>query len=112
METELKNVQLTFDNDGQIKEDQDVLEVEKVEYEKLDKVDLVRLCKEKDTCIKSYEAERSSRTDAFNTELNNMNEYYLKRIKELKSLINYYERKFEVIKSLIDIEKDEIKEEK
>ena len=45
-------------------------------------------------------------TDTFNNEINNMNEYYTKRIKELKSLLSYYERKFILIKDLIDIEKE------
>ena len=86
--TDLKEVQLAFNDEGEIVEDthKDSLETEKVEYEKLDKVDLVRLCKEKDTCLQSYETERGNMTDAFNNEINNMNEYYTKRIKELKSL--------------------------
>ena len=106
--TDLKEVQLAFNDEGEIVEDthKDSLETEKVEYEKLDKVDLVRLCKEKDACLQSYETERGNMTEAFNNEINNMNEYYTKRIKELKSLLSYYERKFVLIKDLIDIEKE------
>ena len=84
---------------------EDTLEIEKVDYKKLDKVDLARLCKEKDTAIASYEAERNSRQDRFNKEIEDMNNYYIARINELKSLIKYYERKFALIKDLINIEK-------
>ena len=40
----------------------------------------------------------------------NLNNYYIAKVKELKSLIGYYERKFGLIKSLIDIEKEESKD--
>ena len=84
---------------------EDTLEIEKVDYKKLDKIDLARLCKEKDTAIASYEAERKSKQDRFNKEIEDMNNYYVARINELKSLIKYYERKFALIKDLINIEK-------
>ena len=84
---------------------EDTLEIEKVDYKKLDKIDLARLCKEKDTAIASYEAERKSKQDRFNKEIEDMNAYYVARINELKSLVKYYERKFKLIKDLINIEK-------
>ena len=99
--------QLKLNDDGTIGEEAiEELEVEKVDYEKLDKVDLIRLCKEKDNHIKSYETERTSTQDFYNNEINNMNENYIKKIKEMKALINYYERKFELLKTIIDIEKE------
>lgn len=110
---ELKAVQLAFDDNGEIVEEQlhdETLEAVKIDYESLSKADLIRLCKEKDNSIKSYETERNSITESFNNEIQNMNDYYIKRLKERDSLIRYYERKFGLIKSLIDIEQD--KEEK
>ena len=99
--------QLKLNDDGTIGEEAiEELEVEKVDYEKLDKVDLIRLCKEKDNHIKSYETERTSTQDFYNNEINNMNEHYIKRLKEMKAVIKYYERKFELIKNIIDIEKE------
>ena len=110
MENEnVKASQLYIKDDGSIGEQplEDTLEIEKVDYKKLDKVDLVRLCNEKDAAIKSYEAERNNRQDAFNKEIEDMNTYYVARINELKSLLKYYERKFTLIKDLINIEKGE-----
>jgi len=103
---EVKDVQLKFNDNGEIVEEQEKLEATQVPYEQLSKVDLVRLCKEKDSHIKSYETERQSTQDFYNTEINNMNEHYIKRLKEMKSLVSYYERKFELIKTIIDIEKE------
>lgn len=110
MENEnIKASQLYIKDDGSIGEQplEDTLEIEKVDYKKLDKVDLVRLCNEKDAAIKSYEAERNNKQDAFNKEIEDMNTYYVARINELKSLLKYYERKFTLIKDLINIEKGE-----
>jgi esterase/lipase len=108
MENEINASQLTMNMDGTIGEEpieSDSLAIEHVDYKKLDKVDLARLCNEKDKTIKNYEDERSHRQDAHNKEIENMNDYYVAKINELKNLIKYYERKFNLIKSLIDIEK-------
>lgn len=110
MENEnIKASQLYIKDDGSIGEQplEDTLEIEKVDYKKLDKVDLIRLCNEKDATLKSYEAERNNRQDSFNKEIEDMNAYYVARINELKSLLKYYERKFTLIKDLINIEKGE-----
>jgi hypothetical protein len=89
--------------------EEDKVEITKVEYENLDHVDLVRLCKEKDSAIESYETERKNNQEVFNKEFENMNKYYSTRINELKALISYYERKFNLLKTIIDIEKGEEK---
>lgn len=108
MDKELNASQLIIQDDGTIGEEsiEDRLSIEQVDYKRLDKVDLVRLCSEKDAAIKSYETERNNTQDRFNKEIEDMNAYYVARINELKSLIKYYERKFELIKNLIDIEKE------
>lgn len=107
-----KMAQLKIQDDGSIGEEiiEDKLEPEVVDYAKLDKVDLIRLCKEKDSVLNSYETERGNQFDAFNKEIENLNNYYIAKVKELKSLIGYYERKFALIKNLIDIEKEEKKD--
>lgn len=110
MENENKNLsQLCLQDDGSIAEMpiEDKLSIEQVDYKKLDKVDLARLCSEKDASIKSYEAERKNVQARHNKEIEDMNNYYVARINELKSLIKYYERKFTLIKDLINIEKGE-----
>lgn len=86
------------------------IEPVKIDYTSLDKTDLVRLLKNKDAALESYEAERKSKQDNFNKNIEDLNNYYTKRIKELKSLIKYYERKYNLIKTIIDIEKDEEEE--
>lgn len=83
------------------------IEPVKIDYKSLDKTDLVRLLKNKDAALESYEAERKAKQDSFNKNIEDLNEYYTKRIKELKALIKYYERKYNLIKTIIDIEKDE-----
>lgn len=107
-----KMAQLKIQDDGTIGEEviEDKLEPEKVDYHKLDKVDLIRLCGEKDKAISSYEAERVNQFESFNKEIENLNNYYIAKVKELKALVGYYERKFGLIKSLIDIEKEENKD--
>lgn len=108
MDEKLNASQLFIQDDGSIGEQplEDKLSIEQVDYKKLDKVDLVRLCSEKDAAIKSYESERTNFQDRFNREIEDMNKYYLARINELKSLIKYYERKFDIVKDIIDIEKE------
>lgn len=107
-----KMAQLKIQSDGTIGEEtiEDTIAPEKIDYHKLDKVDLIRLCGEKDKVISSYEAERKNQFESFNKEIENLNNYYIAKVKELKSLIGYYERKFGLIKSLIDIEKEESKD--
>ena len=56
--------------------------VEVKDYASIDKKDLVRLCKEKDSIIESYETERENIHAHYNTEIKNMNEYYAKKVKE------------------------------
>ncbi len=107
-EEKLNASQLYIKDDGSIAEEplHDKIEIEQVDYKKLDKVDLVRLCTEKDNAIKSYETERTNVQNTYNKEIADMNNYYVARINELKALIKYYERKFELLKNLIDIEKE------
>lgn len=107
-EEKLNASQLYIKDDGSIAEEplHDKIEIEQVDYKKLDKVDLVRLCTEKDNAIKSYETERTNVQNTYNKEIADMNNYYVARVNELKALIKYYERKFELLKNLIDIEKE------
>ncbi len=107
-EEKLNASQLYIKDDGSIAEEplHDKIEIEQVDYKKLDKIDLVRLCTEKDNAIKSYETERTNVQNTYNKEIADMNNYYVARINELKALIKYYERKFELLKNLIDIEKE------
>ena len=108
---ELKATQMVIQDDGTLGEEPiDMLTAEQVDYSKLDVVDLVRLCKEKDKAIESYEKERKDKQDAHNKEIENMNNYYVARINELTALIRYYERKFKVLKDIILIEKEEDKD--
>lgn len=108
METENINAsQLYIAEDNTIQEEPiaDTLDAIRVDYKKLDKVDLTRLCKEKDATLKKYEEERRTLADSYNKEIENMNNYYIAKVNELKALIKYYERKFDIIKDLINIEK-------
>lgn len=106
-----KATQMVIQDDGTLGEEPiDMLAAEQVDYNKLDVVDLARLCKEKDKAIESYEKERKDRQEIHNKEIENMNGYYVAKINELTALIRYYERKFKVLKDIILIEKEEEKD--
>lgn len=86
--------------------DEAITPVEIKDYDSLDKIDLVRLLKDKDVAIESYEKERANINDHWNQELANMNSFYTKKISGLNAVINYHERKFKMLIDLINIEKD------
>ena len=86
----------------------ETLTIEQVDYKKLDKVDLIRLCEEKDAAITSYETERTNIQNTYNKRIEDMTEFYAAKIKGLNYIIKYYERKFKLVKDIINIDKEEI----
>jgi hypothetical protein len=100
--------QLKLNDDGTISEEAiEEIKPEPVNYNRLDKVDLIRLCKERDEAIKSYESERKSSKEEYDKSFSEMAKYYVAQIKELQAALGYYQRKFNMIKQLIDLEKEE-----
>ena len=101
--------QLSFMDDGTLVEVPmdhiEELDLVKTDYENLSKVDLIRLCKEKDIAVESYEHERKTTQERFEKEISNMNDYYNKRFTELKNMITYYDRKFKLIADIIFMDK-------
>jgi len=81
-----------------------------VDYKDLTKQDLIRLCEEKDSHIELYESERKTIQETHDKEMQNLNEFYMKKINELTKIVKYYERKKKLILDLLTIEED--KEEK
>ena len=81
-----------------------VEEVKPVELKSLSKEDLINIIEEKDKVIGRYEDRVKELQEFSEKEKQGLSEYYLERIKELKSLVGYYERKIRILRDLINIE--------
>ena len=82
----------------------ETVEAEKVDYNTLDKKDLIDVIKAKDKSIENYESVLEEKKKAYDKQTEELNVYYRDRINELNNLIKYYERKIKLIRDLIDIE--------
>lgn len=90
-----------------LKEEEGILKVEDlvpVDYKKLSKEELIGVIEEKDKVHAQYEDKIHDIEDGHKKEIDNVTEYYLKRIEELKALTRYYERKLKLLKDIITIE--------
>ena len=82
----------------------ETVEAEKVDYNTLDKKDLIDVINAKDKSIENYESVLEEKKKAYDKQTEELNVYYRDRINELNNLIKYYERKIKLIRDLIDIE--------
>lgn len=82
----------------------DKIEIEQVDYKALTKEQLIDVLKSKDTVIDNYKTINENLTEEHQKELENLNDYYKRKITELSNIIKYYERKFKVLKDILDIE--------
>lgn len=82
----------------------ETVEVEKVDYNTLDKKELIDIINAKDKSIENYESVLADKKEFYEKQMEELNAYYRDRINELNNLIKYYERKIKLIKDLIDIE--------
>lgn len=86
------------------KETAERIEAEAVNYNDLTKEELVNILIDKDKVLKLYEDKYNETVESHKAELNNMNEFYSKRVEELTHIINYYERKLKVVKDILNLE--------
>lgn len=110
----MKEKQMTIDdylNDNNIefkdmnkKESAEVIKPEVVSYDNLTKEELLNVVWEKDKVLHHYEDKLNNMEESHKAELNNLNDFYSKRVQELTHLINYYERKINIIRDIINIE--------
>lgn len=82
----------------------DVIQPELVDYNSLKKEELISIIKQKDDAIESTIRTLDKLKEEHSIEINNMNEFYKKKIKEVSNLVAYYERKFKLVGDLINIE--------
>lgn len=82
----------------------DTVEVEKVDYNTLDKKELIDIINAKDKSIENYESVLTEKKEFYEKQMEELNSYYRDRINEVNSLVKYYERKIKLIRDLIDIE--------
>lgn len=105
MHTDIKNLDAYLKSDTKEKEkENETLEIAKVDLEELDKEALISLIKDKDTIINHQNTLLENKKEEMTKELENMNKYYSKLIKDKTAVINYYERKLNVLRDIINIE--------
>lgn len=83
---------------------EDVLEFEKVDYNTLDKKELIDIIETKDKSIENYKSVLETKEEQHKKYEEDINDYYRDRLGELNSLIRYYERKIKLIRDLIELE--------
>ena len=82
----------------------EVIKPEVVDYNNLSKEELIAIISEKDKAFKHYEDKIKDMEESQKNEINNLNDFYTKRVQEMSHLVNYYERKLGIIKDIINIE--------
>lgn len=85
----------------------DSIPIEEKPIEELTTDEIKAIIIAKDNALNNYKATLDRMTEAHAKDIENLNEYYSKKIKEMNSLIQYYERKFKVLESILTIERGE-----
>lgn len=80
------------------------IEAEPVDYNTLNKAELISVLADKDNVINNYISKIENMEEAHRLEIENLNTYYSQRNTELSNLIMYYERKIKVLKDIINLE--------
>lgn len=83
--------------------------VEEKAVEELTPAEIKTILEAKNKAIENYEITIEKMKEGHTHELDNINEYYSNKIKEMSSVIKYYERKFKVLNDILNIEKGEDK---
>lgn len=84
--------------------DVDSVEIKEVDYKDLTKQDLIRMCEEKDSLLKCYENSAQDVQKYHDKEIENLNNHYIKQVKELTKLISYFTKKNKLIVDLLTME--------
>lgn len=103
MHTDIKDLDAYLKSNAKDKENE-TLEIAKVDLEELDREALINLIKDKDTIINHLNTLLENKKEEMTKELENMNNYYSKLLKDKSAVISYYERKLNVLKDIINIE--------
>lgn len=82
----------------------ETIKAEPIDYNTLNKEELIFVLNDKDSVINNYITKIESMEEAHKLEIENLNSYYSQRNTELSNLIMYYERKIKVIKDIITLE--------
>lgn len=100
----LNSNQVSVMNTSTPNTDADVIQPELVDYNSLKKEELISIIKQKDDAIESTIRSLDKLKEEHGIEMNNMNEFYKKKVTEISNLVAYYERKFKLVSDLINIE--------
>ena len=85
----------------------DSVPIEEKPIEELTTDEIKAILIAKDNALNNYKTTLDRMTEAQAKDIENLNEYYINKIKEMNSLIQYYERKFKVLESILTIERGE-----
>lgn len=80
------------------------LELETVAYDTLTKEELIVMLEDRDKSLAQYEDKLAEKEAAYKHEIDEMNKYYGKKLKELHNIIEYHDRKIKLIGDIVTIE--------
>ena len=100
----LNNDKVAVMNTAPVEEAVEKIEAEPVDYNTLNKAELITVIADKDNVINNYIDKIEHMEKEHKIEIENLNAYYSKRNTELSNLVMYYERKIKVIKDIITLE--------
>ena len=101
----LNNDKVAVMNTAPVEEAVEKIEAEPVDYNTLNKAELITVIANKDNVINNYIDKIEHMEKEHKIEIENLNTYYSKRNTELSNLVMYYERKIKVIKDIITLDK-------
>lgn len=100
----LNNDKVAVMNTAPVEKAVEKIEAEPVDYNTLNKAELITVIADKDNVINNYMDKIEHMEKEHKIEIENLNTYYSKRNTELSNLVMYYERKIKVIKDIITLE--------
>lgn len=100
----LNNDKVAVMDTASVEEAVEKIEAEPVDYNTLNKAELITVIADKDNVINNYIDKIEHMEKEHKIEIENLNTYYSKRNTELSNLVMYYERKIKVIKDIITLE--------
>ena len=83
----------------------DSIPIEEKPIEELTTDEIKTIIISKDNALNNYKSTLDHMKETQAKDIENLNEYYSKKLKEMNNLIEYYERKFKVLEAILTIER-------
>lgn len=83
----------------------DSIPIEEKPIEELTTDEIKAIITSKDNALNNYKTTLDSIKETQAKDIENLNEYYSKKLKEMNNLIEYYERKFKVLEAILTMER-------